>query len=157
MNFKRKVNRLELDLYCQERIYFITICTFDGQGTFKDLQVVNLLLEKLKACCKTFGFVNYVYCFMPDHLHLLLGGKEGSDLIKMIKQFKQLTGFHFKKETRKKLWQKSYYDHILRKEESIGRVVRYVLENPVRKGLVKHPEEYPLSGSLEFGKEIFKM
>ena len=157
MNFKRKVNRLELGLYSQKRVYFLTICTFNGQATFKNSQIVNSLLGKLKTCCETFGFINYVYCFMLDHLHLLLGGTEGSDLIKMIKQFKQSTGYHFKKETRKKLWQKSYYDHILRKEESIANVVRYVLENPVRKGLVKHPKEYPFSGSLEFGKEIFRM
>lgn len=94
---------------------------------------------------------------MPDHAHLLLGGEDGSDLIRMIKQFKQLTGYRFKKGTGKNLWQKSYYDHILRKEEDVTKVVRYILENPVRKGLVKHPEEYPFSGSLEFGKDIFAM
>jgi putative transposase len=78
-------------------------------------------------------------------------------LIKMLSYFKQLTGYEFKRENGKRLWQKSYYDHILRKQESVAKVVRYILENPVRKGLPTHPEEYPFSGSLEFGKEIFKM
>ena len=150
MNFNRKVNRLDHELYCQRRIYFLTICSFDGQEVFKDSQIVDSLLESLKACCKTYGFINYAYCFMPDHLHLLLGGEDGSDLIRLIRQFKQLTGYRFKKETGKSLWQKSYYDHILRKEEDVVNVVKYILGNPVRKGLVENADEYPFSGSLKF-------
>jgi putative transposase len=157
MDFKRKVNRVDLEFYRQKRIYFLTICCFNGQEILRNEQIVNELLKKLMECCKTHEFTNYVYCFMPDHVHLLLGGEEGSDLIKMVKQFKQLTGYSFKKETGERLWQKSYYDHILRKEEDVVKIVRYILENPVRKGLTKHPEEYQFSGSLEFGKEIFKM
>jgi len=88
---------------------------------------------------------------------MLLEGEEGSNLIKMIKQFKQLTGYYFKQDTGRGLWQKSYYDHILRKQEDVVSIVRYILENPVRKGLVKHPDEYPFSGSLEFEKEIFNL
>jgi len=157
MDFKRKINRLERELYCQKRMYFLTLCCLDGQEIFKEPQIVNSVLEKLKLCCETHCFKNYAYCFMPDHLHLLLTGEENSDLIKMVKQFKQLTGYYFKKDTGRSLWQKSYYDHILRKEEDVASVVRYILENPVRKTLVKHPDEYSFSGSLEFGKEIFKM
>jgi putative transposase len=157
MSFRRKTNRLESELYYGKRLYFLTICSFDGQNIFKSAPVVNSLLDKLKTCCTTHGFLNYAYCFMPAHLHLLLAGEDNSNLIKMMRHFKQLTGYEFKRKTGKRLWQKSYYDHILRKEESIANVVRYILENPVRKGLAKHPEEYPFSGSLEFGKEIFKM
>jgi len=45
----------------------------------------------------------------------------------------------------------------LRKEENITQVIKYILENPVRKGLVNDFAEYPFSGSLEFGKNVFKM
>jgi putative transposase len=144
-------------LYCQKRIYFLTICSLNGQEVFKDPQIVNWLLDELKRCCKSFSFINYAYCFMPDHIHLLLGGEDKSDLITMVKQFKQLTGYYFKKKTGNGLWQKSYYDHILRKEEDVVKIVRYILENPIRKGLVEHPDEHPFSGSLKFGKEIFKL
>lgn len=157
MSFKRKTNGLDQELYCQKRIYFITICSFDGKELFKKPQTVDWLLEKLKECGKIHGFINYAYCFMPDHVHFLLEGDEGSNLIAMVKKFKQLTGYYYKKETGKGLWQKSYYDHILRKEEDIVQVVRYILENPVRKGLVRQAEEYPFSGSLKFRKEIFKL
>jgi len=45
-----------------------------------------------------------------------------------------------------KLWQKSFYDHIIRKDESLVKVCEYVLANPVRKGLAARPEDWPFSG-----------
>jgi putative transposase len=157
MNFRRKINRLNRELYCEERIYFITICCYNGQKLFVDPHIINEILQELDKCCNLHGFTNCAYCFMPNHVHLLFRGKEGADLIKLIKQFKQKTGYSFRKATGKRLWQKSYYDHILRKEEDVVEVVRYILENPIRKGLSRQAEEYPFSGSLEFGKEIFKL
>ncbi|UCB52301.1 MAG: transposase [Candidatus Zixiibacteriota bacterium] len=138
-------------------MYFLTLCCLDGRQVFTDAPIVESLLQTLKLCCQNHGFKNYVYCFMPDHLHLLVQGEEKSDPLKMVKEFKQLTGYYFKKNTGGRLWQKSYHDHILRKEEDAESVVRYILENPVRKALVDQTEDYPFSGSLEFGKEIFKM
>jgi len=45
-------------------------------------------------------------------------------------------------------WQKGYFDHVLRSEESYEGKWRYVLENPVRAGLVKNPEEWPYQGEI---------
>jgi putative transposase len=157
MSFQRKVNRLARELYRDARMYFLTLCCLDGRQFFTDASVVESVLQTLKLSCQNHGFKTYVYCFVPDHLHLLVQGEEKSDLLKMVKELKQLTGYHFKKSTGTGLWQKSYYDHVLRKEEDVQSVVRYILENPVRKALVGHAEDYPFSGSLEFGKTIFKM
>lgn len=86
---------------------------------------------------------------MPDHLHLLLVASSGdADLIEAMKRFKQGTGFTYKQQERQPLWQKSYYDHVLRRDEDIRFVARYIAENPVRAGLVEHYGEYPLTGSL---------
>jgi len=49
-----------------------------------------------------------------------------------------------------KLWQPSFYDHVLRNDEDLPAVARYILNNPVRKGLVDHYTEYVFSGSLVF-------
>lgn len=75
----------------------------------------------------------YSYCFMPDHLHLLIQGEENFDFKKFIKIFKQTTEFYFKKLYKDNLWHLSYYDHILRKEENIKDIVLYIFNNPVRK------------------------
>src|SRR5688572_8883696 len=52
-------------------------------------------------------------------------------------KWKQLAGYAHKRRTGELLWQPSYYDHVLRDDEETSSAVRYVLENPVRKGLVK--------------------
>jgi REP element-mobilizing transposase RayT len=84
--------------------------------------------------------------FMPDHLHLLLLGSEGSSLARFMKRFKQETGFTFKRRTGEMLWQKGYHDHVLRKEEDLADVARYIAANPVRAGLVAGWTEYPYKG-----------
>jgi putative transposase len=154
---KRKNNRLNLSLYKGNRAYFVTISTKEQQDIFTDLNAVNAHLDVLNSCCKKENFSIWAYCFMPDHLHLILLAQENSDLIKFIRIYKQLSGYRYKKETGKVLWQKSFYDHILRKEENIPQVIKYILENPVRKGMVEYCADYPFSGSLEFGKDVFKM
>jgi hypothetical protein len=47
-----------------------------------------------------------------------------------------------------KLWQRSFYDHALRKEGSLTEVACYIWENPVRAAIVENPIEYPWSGSV---------
>ena len=55
------------------------------------------------------------------------------------------------------LWQDSYYDRVVRAEEDLGGIARYIIENPVRAGLVKSPLEYPFVGSTVWPlKELIK-
>ena len=63
----------------------------------------------------------------------------------MIVKFKQKSGFLLAGQGLR--WQKNYYDHILLTEEEIRKHIRYVLENPVRKGLILDWREYPFKGS----------
>jgi putative transposase len=83
---------------------------------------------------------------MPDHLHLPVEGAEGSDLAQLIKTFKQASSFDHKQRTGRPLWQRSYYDHVLRSPDELQPALEYVLGNPVRAGLVDEPEAYPFSG-----------
>jgi hypothetical protein len=53
-----------------------------------------------------------------------------------------------RKQFRTTLWQKNFYDHILRPQDSFAGVAGYIWMNPVRKGLCSDPLEYPHSGSL---------
>ena len=86
---------------------------------------------------------------MPDHLHLLLEGQsEKTGLRNFVQLFKQLSSYHWKHEGGADLWQRSYYDRVLRADEDTLVVARYILMNPVRKGLCQSPEQHPFSGSL---------
>ena len=150
-DFRRKTNRLKNFDYSSPYTYFITICTANRKEVFNNSQTVSEMLEYLSESASRQNFQILAYCFMPDHVHFLIGANDSdADLIKFIKHFKQKTGYEFKKKHGINLWQRSFYDYILRKEESVIETVRYIFNNPVRKGLVKEFKEYPFLGSMVF-------
>ncbi len=88
---------------------------------------------------------------MPDHVHLVLGPSEGCDIVTFVGQFKNLAQRAvWRLGVRGSFWQVGFYDHFLRAEEEIERAVGYVLDNPVRCGLVTQRGDYLFSGSLVF-------
>jgi putative transposase len=110
---------------------------------------VDGLIDLLFEVSRSERFKVLAYCFMPDHLHLLLHGEDDkSNLKKFVSIYKQKSGYWFKKSYKENLWHISYYDHVLRKEENIENVSMYILENPIRKGLVSDYREYPFSRSF---------
>ena len=108
------------------------------------------MIPVINASCDRFGFDILVFCFMPDHLHLLLGGQEKSDLKGYMKAFKQASAYVIKKEVNETLWQRSYYEHVLRRDEAVEDIARYILNNPFRAGLVEDFKQYPHLGSSLF-------
>ena len=70
--------------------------------------------------------------------------------------WKQRTGYEFKQRTGESLWQESYFDHVLRDDEETNTAVKYVLENPVRKGLVTRFEEYPMPALTRTARQSFE-
>lgn len=92
-----------------------------------------------------------IFQFMPDHIHVLLKGMgEDSDTYRAMKMFKQKTGFLFSQAGLGIVWQKDFYDHILRTESDLSSHLRYILDNPVRKGLAGMWQKYPYRGSTVF-------
>ena len=88
---------------------------------------------------------------MPDHVHFLVTAlQEGADFKAMVKTWKQATGFEWSKRHGRRLWQKGYWERVLRDNEAPLSVCRYILENPVRAKLVALAIEYPLSGSTQY-------
>ena len=114
-----------------------------------------LCLERLREAAARAHFEVVAYCFMPDHLHLLVQTGDGADLVGFVRLFKQRSGYAYRRLTGdpEVLWQKSYYDHVLRRDEDLHAAARYVWGNPVRGGLVENARDYPYSGSLTIGGE----
>lgn len=85
---------------------------------------------------------------MPDHVHLLLKLKEeyGKSLHNWVATFKRYTARAIgEKFDVRPLWQKNFYEHIVRKYESLEKIAEYIVDNPVRKGLVDDWQKYPYS------------
>jgi putative transposase len=85
---------------------------------------------------------------MPDHVHALVDGiRENSDLRAFAKLARQRLTMALKTILGGQIWQDGFYERTLRDEESTLDVIAYILQNPVRRGLVAHPLEYAWSGS----------
>jgi putative transposase len=89
------------------------------------------------------------YVIMPDHLHLFVSGPDDFELgrwLGMLKQHlaKQIEGSRSTSPS----WQRGFFDHLLRSDESYGEKWNYVRENPVRAGLVKNAGDWPYSGEI---------
>ncbi|MBI3037880.1 transposase [bacterium] len=111
--------------------------------------VVRHFLNILSSVVNERNCIVPVYCFMPDHQHMILTGTTGdSNILETMAGYKQKTGYWFSKNSPEISWQKDFFDHIIRKETDLQKQVFYILENPVRKGLVSSWEEYPAKGSI---------
>ena len=129
----------------------LTFCTVHRQSLFTTHVVVGLVLQQIARAADEQQFAVIVYCFMPDHVHLLVEGQRAdSDGKKFIARAKQYSGFYYKKEHRSNLWQRYGFEHTLRDDELTLVVAKYILENPVRAGLVERVEDYPFLGSLVY-------
>ena len=128
--------------------YFLTFCTFERTCLFVTHHIVTLVADQILRAAREHGISVIAYCFMPDHLHLVVEGTaENSDLKAFISRAKQYGAFYYRQETGGRLWQRYGYEHVIRDDERTEDVVRYVLENPVRAGLVQRIDEYPFIGS----------
>jgi putative transposase len=91
---------------------------------------------------------------MPDHLHAVVEGqRDDADLKKFVSRAKQYSGYAYSQACGEKLWQRYGYEHVLRDSESTRSVVLYILENPLRAGLVQSIAEYPFIGSGLYSRE----
>ena len=88
---------------------------------------------------------------MPDHVHLLLEGEtDDADLREAVRVWKQRVGHAWKSRTNVHLWQTGFHDRVLREGDDTRVVVRYLLNNPVRAGLVQNAADYCWSGSSRY-------
>ena len=96
-----------------------------------------------------FDFAVHAYCFMPDHVHVLVEGTASqSSLPGFIGRWKQAASYTIGRPRGIRLWQPGYFDRVLREQESSRVTARYILENPVRAGLTKCVNEHPFAWCL---------
>jgi putative transposase len=143
VQWRRKSHRLPADRYIGEVAYSLTLVTQGRQPHFVLDDNVAWCLEELTRSASSVGFEVMSYVFMPDHLHLLvLGIGSDANLPRFVKLFKQRTAYWFKQRTQKTLWQKSYFDHALRRDEDVSPATEYLAGNPLHAGLAADWRSY---------------
>jgi putative transposase len=129
-------------------LYSVTSCTFGRRPIFNEVAWSAEVSRQLLQQASRHRFDVSAYCFMPDHVHILLDVTAAdSDFRRLMNAWKQATGFAYKRATGCRLWQSGYFDHVLRRDEDRLEVIPYLLANPLRAGLVEDIRDYRFWGS----------
>ena len=140
--------RLDGFSYLGPQRYFLTFCVRHRQHVFTNPYVAALVIDHFRRTSDKWSFALLAYCVMPDHAHLLVEGThEDSDLRRYAKRLKQGSAQAYAHRFGCALWQGGYSEHVVRRQDDARPIALYILDNPVRAGLVRHPSEYPYLGS----------
>ncbi len=153
-SIREQKHRLSPALYLGRIIVSFTAGVADRTPVFNGAKVFHSMSQIFIDSLKQWKCDAHVYLFMPDHCHFLIqGNTDDSNLLRFMKDFKQRSGYWFSKNMAGISWQKDFYDHILRKDEDIKKMVYYILGNPLRKRLIDNWKEYPFKGSTIYDFE----
>ena len=151
-NFKR--------YYQDKNIVFITIVTYNRQ---------QILVKNIELLRQSFKNVKYNYeilagIVLPDHLHILIQTDIASDYSKIISSFKSnfsrllpknMNQTEAQLDRREKgIWQRKYYDHIIRNDMDFNKHLDYIHYNCV-KHLNIVPKDWEFSSFKKFVKQGF--
>lgn len=134
----RKRIRLQGYDYSEENMYFITICVKDRLEMLgkiiednikltKEGNIVKQNINKIEQIYRNIIIDEYV--IMPNHIHILIliNYKNNLTISKIIKHFKT----NITREIKYSIWQKSFYEHIIRNEKEYIRIKKYIKNNVI--------------------------
>ncbi len=132
-------------------VYFVTFCTYDRQRLLDNDAVHAAFSDFVQRGYREKSIAVGRYAIMPDHIHLFVRGPYD---FKLSVWMNQLKGF-ITKDIRScscspvaNVWQRGFFDHILRSHESYSAKWKYVERNPVRAGLVEKVSDWPYAGEI---------
>ena len=140
-------------IYQSHPRYFITTCTQGRRNHLARADVHRILREHWAKSLNLYGWAIGSYIVMPNHVHFFCADAESRiPLSKMVGSWKQwstkaicpLLGI------KPPLWQKEFFDHLIRSNESYSGKWEYVRQNPVRAGLVMDADEWEFVGHIDY-------
>jgi len=147
---RAKKHRLPAAAYVGRKTVAFTACVEQRKALFVEAELVESCVHLLDHWTRAHDCLVPVYCFMPDHLHVLIQGQADASRPKAaMDEFKYATGL-LPAKSAVGAWQTDYHDQIIRRSDDWRRQAFYILNNPVRAGLAEDPYAYPFTGSLGF-------
>ncbi|MEX0332840.1 MAG: transposase [Puniceicoccaceae bacterium] len=128
-------------------IQFITVCTRSRKPILADKQSMNLLKRVWKQST-TWQVGRYV--IMPDHIHIFCAPSTypPESLGPWVSWWKAVASREWPQPMDAPIWQKNYWDRQLRSSDNYSQKWDYIRMNPVRAGLVEHPDDWPFQGEM---------
>ncbi len=135
--------------YSKGNLYFLTAVTAKRRPIL--IRYREHLEEAIRKYRRNIGFDLIAHVVLPDHMHMLLdpGESTPSKIMQRIKLSfsKRAHNAGFRREP---VWQRRFWDHVIRDQEDMNRHIDYIHYNPVKHGLVKRPGDWRDSSFREF-------
>ncbi len=119
--------------------FFITICCRQrGSNQLCLPEVGQALLQSAQFYADQKKWVPSLFLLMPDHLHMIVSFGYEHVMTKVIAGWKRYTA-----RQHGIIWQDGFFEHRLRRNEGWEEKAAYILDNPVRAGLLAEGAEWP--------------
>jgi REP element-mobilizing transposase RayT len=129
----------------EQSYYFITICCEQrGPNQLCIEQVGKAILESARFYANQRKWYPFVFLLMPDHLHMLVSFGRECSLETVVTEWKRYVAKQYRIS-----WQRGFFEHRLRAEESMQEKADYILQNPVRAGLIQNSPEWPYAFTMD--------
>ena len=128
--------------------YFVSASCFEKKSLLQSDRSAQLFVDVLYHYRAQNKYQIHEFVIMPDHFHLLIT-PESVSLERTMQLIKAGFSFRMKKElgVTSEIWQTTFHDRRVRDTAEYQRFRRYIHENPVKRGLVISPAEYPYGSS----------
>ncbi len=130
--------------------HFITFSCYRRQPLLNRVAAYRVFEHELEAVRLSYGFVVAGYVLMPEHVHLLVGEPLASSLSVALQVLKQNISRKLMQQGDVRFWQRRYYDFNVHSEFKRLEKLSYMHHNPVRRGLVTKPEDWPWSSYVHY-------
>jgi putative transposase len=136
-----------LRIHLPDLIYHVLNRGNNRQPIFIEDEDYLHYLDILKRYKEKFNFKLFAYCLMTNHVHLLIKTSSVATVSQIMKAItiSHTRHYHLKQNTSGHIWQGRFKSPLVSDDEYLLAVMRYIEQNPLRAGIVKHPEEYPFS------------
>jgi putative transposase len=130
------------------RIYLLTFCCHQRRPVFLDRRLPPVVIEEMRRSDAGGASRTLAFVVMPDHVHWVLEYRQRASIGAVVRLVKGCSATRINRllGVRGRLWQSGYHDRAIRAEEDLESVCQYVIQNPLRAGLVRRVEDYPFHG-----------
>jgi REP element-mobilizing transposase RayT len=130
-------------------VFFITACSYRRRTVLANNPVANAFIEFAERAYSRRNIAVGRYVIMPDHIHLFVCGPDDFELGRWMGMLKQhVAKSVVRPPSADRVWQRRFFDHVLRSDESYEQKWNYVRENLVRAGLVTNADDWPYAGQI---------
>jgi putative transposase len=125
--------------------HFLTFSCYRRQAKFASTKGCTIFVSALERVRQSYWLCVYGHVIMPEHVHLLMNEPQRSTLAQALKSLKQGVARRLALRAEEPFWQERYYDFNVWSGRKFREKLRYLHRNPVRRGLVAKPEDWPWS------------